>query len=188
MKCTLVALIVFFTPILAPAQKHTVYADVGIPIGVSATYNYKLTKNLGAGMGIQGIKFRHPGDHLLLPEDITNRFTPAIYVDIRLTAWATKKNQLITFLDFGMNFYKQNKTYYRDDNTVFNVPHNNGFYTGLGLGYFRRMTKLGGGPYLSLKLVSNWFTVKEYNIVSTDQDRVLWALDLIPALSLGFKF
>ncbi len=167
--------------IWATAQQHCLYADLGIPLGFSATYNYKLTKNLGAGGGLQGQRF-------YLPFSNNTSFIPAIYADVHLTAWATKKNRLISFINLGMNLHKQDQSYRRDSTTVYNIPHNNGFYTGLGLGYFRRITKRGGGAYLALKFVLNWHNLKEYSIVADSRDRSILVASGTPVLAIGFKF
>lgn len=174
-----------------PAQKHHLFADVGYTPGFSVTYNYKIAKHLGAGIGVQGYKFYRAYEDF-------RQFTPGVFGDIRLYIRPEKNNQFILFLDLGIDIYKQDKRYFhfynlnnryqRDSTVIYNIPHNNGFYTGLGFGYFRRMTKSGGGPYVSLKAVSNWFTLRGYSIVSEDNDIVLSSAGGAMALSLGFKF
>lgn len=181
MKNIPILLIFVFSSALASAQTHNIYADVGVPPGVSVTYNYRLAKHFSVGAGVQGYKFP-------LPLESGSRFTPALYADIRINIMPSKKNQLFNFWDFGMNVYKQNISYYRDNTHVGLIPHNNGFYFGLGLGYFRRMTVRGGGPYLSVKVLSNWFNVRGYSIVSKEEDISLLSADIRLALCLGFKF
>ena len=180
MRYLLTAMLLLHT-IWASAQQHSIYADIGFPVGFSATYNYQLTKNLGAGAGIQGQRF-------YLPYSNNSSFIPAIYADLHVTAWATRKNRFITYLNLGMNIHKQDQSYHRDSTTVFNIPHNNGFYTGFGLGYFRRITKRGGGAYIALKLVLNWHNLKEYSIVADSEDRSIIAASGTPLLAIGFKF
>ena len=167
--------------IWATAQQHSLYADLGIPFGFSATYNYKLTKHLGAGGGVQTQSF-------YLPYAEYTKLVPAIFADMHLTAWATKKNRFISFLDLCINLHKQDQSYQRDSTSVYNIPHNNGFYTGLGLGYFRRVTKRGGGAYIALKLVLNWHNMKEYSIVADSKDRSLIIASGTSVLAIGFKF
>lgn len=180
MRYALIALLVLFNPFGASAQKHRLLIDAGLPAGFSMTYNYQLTKHLCTGVGVQGYSFA--------PTGTDKGFIPALYADFRVTAWAERKNQFFTFMDIGINIYKQDKTFYRDSTMISHFPHNNGFYAGLGLGYFRRMTKNGGGPYLSLKLISNWYTIRGYSIVSERQDIVLMNVDAYPVISIGFKF
>ncbi|HEY9178451.1 MAG TPA: hypothetical protein VIN07_12200 [Flavipsychrobacter sp.] len=181
MRYLLIALLTLLHPMWANAQKHSVYVDLGIPAAVSATYNYKLTKNLGAGGGLQGYT-------AYLPYERYSKFVPTVFADIRLTAWATKKNRLISFIDLGMNLHKKDQGYRRDSTTIYNIPHNNSFCTGLGLGYFRRFTKRGGGGYITLKMLMNWHNLKEYSIVADSKDRSLIVAGITPVLSIGFKF
>jgi len=181
MKYLFTALLLLLLPVWLPAQQHSLYADLGVPAGLSATYNYKVTKNLGAGGGVQVQSF-------YLPFTDKARLIPAIFADVHLTAWATKRNRLISFLDLGINLHRQDQSYHRGSNLVYNIPHNNGFYSGLGLGYFRRITKRGGGAYLALKLGLNWYNFKEYSIVTDYEDRSTLSGTGRPALVIGFKF
>lgn len=163
------------------AQKHSIYADAGYRPSISATYNYKLTQHLGVGIGIQAYSFTPT-------PNLSSIFMPSIFANLRVKMLTTKKNQLFTFLDFGINFYKQDKSYRRDSTTISHYPHNNGFNWGIGLGYFRLMTKRGGGPYLSLKLISNWYTLRGYSIVSERDEIGLLNIEARPIIALGFKF
>lgn len=181
MRYLLIALLMLLHPIWATAQKHSVYVDLGIPAAVSATYNYSLTKNLGAGGGLQGYT-------VYLPYEEYSKFVPTIFADVHLTAWATKKNRLVSFIDFGMNLHKQDQGYHRDSISVYNIPHNNSFNTGLGLGYFRRFTKRGGGAYIVLKVILNWHNLKEYSLLADNKDRSLIVAGGTPVLAIGFKF
>lgn len=183
MKYVLIAFLVIFCHrgTYAQIQKHRVFADLSLPPGFSATYNYTVTKNFAFGFGLQGYAnnptFRY-----------NIKFVPALFADIRLTAWATKKNQFISFMDMGINLYKQDKSYFRDSNDVIRIPHNNGFYAGLGLAYFRRMTKRGGGPYVALKLSMNFYSIKGYSLISDEREIGLINGGGDPILSVGFKF
>lgn len=182
MKHTLILLLLIsFLPMVTLAQKHSVYADVGLPAGVSATYNYNLAKHFNVGVGTQGYMTTTPGNDNL-------KFVPAIFADIRLLIMPTKKNQLFAFWDFGINFYRQEKNYLRDATSVYYYPHNNGFCFGMGFGYFRPMTKRDGGLYLSLKLYGNLSTVYGYSIVAPEDDTGLITGGADPAICLGFKF
>lgn len=174
-------IVLLLHPVWMSAQQHSLYADLGIPFGLSATYNYRLTKNIGAGGGLQAQSFYTPFAN-------NARVIPAVFADLHVTAWATKKNSFLTFFSLGMNIHKQDQGYRRDAYSVYNIPHNNGVYTGLGLGYFRRITKRRGGAYIALKLVLNWYNMKEYSIVADDRDRSLIAASGTPLLAIGFKF
>ena len=180
MKYALIALLVMFNPITASAQKNNLFADVGIAPGLSVTYNYKFAKHIGLGIGLQGYNF--------IPT-ITNRneFVPAVFADVRLNSRQRKKHFFFYFLDLGIDFYKSNDNYPRTSNIYDNVPKNNGFYTGLGSGYFRRMTKRGGGLYASLKIIGNIFNDHEYNIVAQNY-RTSTMFYGTGVISIGFKF
>lgn len=181
MKHLLIILLSVFIIHTSYAQKHTIYADVGYVPGISATYNYNLTKHFSGGIGLQGYKFA-PSQNL---ESI---FMPSIYADMRIKIRPSKKNQFFSFFDFGINFYQQDKSYRRDSTTISHYPHNNGFSFAMGLGYFRRMTKRGGGPYLSLKLLSNWYTIRGYSVVSEREEIGLLNINARPVVAIGFKF
>lgn len=192
MKYTLIALFVLCQSIEASAQRknrkeelpvsvHHVYADIGSFPGLSLTYNYKFARRWRWGGGIQGY-LSNP------PYDTSDRFIPTIYGDIRFIMRPEKKNQFFSFLNLGIDFYKRDKQYYRDSISVYHFSHNNGFYTALGFGYFRRMTKRGGGLYVSLKLAFDFSTVKRYSIISEKYDGPYIYGGGDPILSLGFKF
>ncbi|MCB0698429.1 MAG: hypothetical protein KDC11_01215 [Chitinophagaceae bacterium] len=197
MKYALIVLLTVLLPIGASAQKHSskvdttgkhsLYGDLALPIGssfpgFSITYNYKLTQPFRVGIGVQGYKFSPNLDY-------PPKFIPAVFVDLRVTAWSRKKNQFVAFMDFGMNFYKQDKSFsFVDTNTLGHYAHNNGFDLGIGLGYFRRMTKRGGGPYLMFKLITNWYNTRGYSIVSEQQEIGLLNMDGSPTIAIGFKY
>jgi hypothetical protein len=179
MKNVIILFLVAFNPVFVLAQKQNLFADVGTSSGFSVTYVRKLTKRIGVGAGLQGYDFR---------PTITNKkeLVPALYVDVRLNSVMRKKHFFFYFLDLGLDLYKAN-----DDNTyraLFDyVPRNNGLYSGLGIGYFRSVTKRGWGPYASLKLLTNWYNDNAYDIVANRQHDLL-SLDGTIALSVGFKF
>ncbi len=185
MKYILIALLVIFNAGTAVAQKHNLFADLGTSFdgpgpGGSLTYNYKLLKRFGLGIGVQGYSFSPSVNN-------ADEFTPAMFGDIRLNSAQRKKHFFFYFLDLGINFYAHKDVYKRSNNIIYNVPNDNGFYTGLGIGYFRRVTKGGWGPYASLKIISNSYKVNEFNLVSREQHYAVWD-DATLALSVGFKF
>jgi hypothetical protein len=116
-------------------------------------------------------------------------FVPAVFLDLRLYISPTRKNQLFTFLDLGINFYDLGGRTYGSSSTatVYSMPSNNGFYTGFGFGYFRQVTKRGGGPYGSLKLVGNWTIIRGYDHVR-ERDIGIADANGSPVVSVGFKF
>lgn len=91
-------------------------------------------------------------------------------------------------LDLGINFYRQDKGYFRDSISVYNIPHNNGVNIGLGLGYMRVVTKRGGGPYASLKMGTNWYKMNRFSLLAVERDAPLWSAGVNLVFSIGFKF
>lgn len=181
MKQTLVVSFILFYSIVSSAQKHNIWADIGYVPGASVTYNYKFAKRFAAGAGLQGYTYYRT--------DVDGRkFTPALFADLRLNLAPGRKNQFFSLLDLGMNIYKQDKTYFRDTTSVYNIPHNNGFYSGLGIGYFRRITKRNSGIYASFKLMLNWHTLTRYSIISEEEDIELLSANGAAVFSIGFKF
>lgn len=176
-----IVLILLLSSTIVIAQKHSIYADVGYIPGISATYNYKVAKHFSAGAGVQGYMFP-------MPDDFENGFMPAVFADIRVNIMPAKKSQLFVFWDFGINLYNKEESYSRDSTNVFRSSNNNGFLVAMGFGYFRKMTKRGGGPYISLKLLSNWYMVWGYSILSEENYRSFASADIRPAICLGFKF
>ena len=183
MKHILLALFILFSTVFAHAQerKHRVYADVGYAPGFSVTYNYHAAKRIGLGAGIQAYRMYHGLDN-------EKKFTPGIYADMRLNIRPEKKGQFLLFLDLGVNLYKQEKTYYRDSISINNIPRNNGFYTGLGFGYLRRINERGNALYITLKPMMNWHTIQRYYITTDEKNGPWIALNGNFALSIGFKF
>ena len=176
MKYALIALFVVFNPVVTIAQKDNVFADVGIPGGFSATYNYKIPKRPGLGMGLQGYAIAPTGFS-------ANQFVPAVFADIRF--YHPKRKHLFFYLvDLGVDFYT-----FGDIHTIYKTvtSTNHGIYLGLGLGYFRPVTKRGAGPYASLKFISNGCTIDEY-FFATGQDSKSFNLNGTFAFSIGFKF
>lgn len=181
MKYSFIALLLCLS-VSSFAQKHRVFADVGWSPGFSVTYNYTPIKHLGVGVGVQAYEYS--------PTLInTSMFVPAVYADLHLNIRPQKNNQLFLHWDIGMNFYKQ-KGQYRggDPRIVYNTPKDNGVCTGGGFGYMRRMTKRGGGPYASLKLVMNLTKVEGYNVATRQTQIKQLNGDGPLVLSLGFKF
>lgn len=177
----LVVLSFLFISFKTLAQRNNLYADAGFNPGFSITYNYKLAKHFSVGGGIQGYNF-HP-----TPSN-SNQFVPAIFGDIRFNLRPAKKNQFFPFIDLGIDIYQQHVKYRSTDSIIYNQPHNNGFYTGYGIGYLRRMTKRGGGPYASIKLIFNWSEINGYNTVSKKHEVGVLDGDGAFIFSLGFRF
>lgn len=183
MKHTLLALFILFSSVFAQAQeqKHRVYADVGYVPGFSVTYNYQLSKRIAMGAGVQSYK-------LYSGLDKEAKYKPCVYADMRLVMRPEKKSQFLLFFDVGINIYKQDKTFMRDDVSVYNIPRNNGFYTGLGFGYLRRINKQGNALYITLKPMMNWHAIQRYYITTDEQNGPMIALNGQFPLSIGFKF
>ncbi|MBS1773791.1 MAG: hypothetical protein JST82_13105 [Bacteroidetes bacterium] len=181
MKCLFVALLIIFGPIVISAQEHRAYADVGYVPGFSATYNYSLAKYVGLGVGVQGYRLS-PGMSSF------SRLVPAIFADIRFNIRPEKKGQAFAFMDFGMNFYKHSNKFYYTKSGILRDKNDNSFYAGFGLGYLRSITERGGGPYLSVKIVTDWFSTDVLNPVTLLPESALYHIygDLV--FSLGFKF
>lgn len=185
MKRLIVGLFAALSTLAASAQKHNLFADGGICFsrinpGLSATYNYKPLKFLGVGAGIQAYDF--------FPT-ITNghQYIPALFADLRLTVFPGKKNQVFFFYNLGIDFYKHTNTFYADETVIYNVPRDNGTYTGVGIGYFHRTTPRGGGFYISVKTVSNGYMTNAYDLVAKEQYEEKWSRGSL-VLAGGFKF
>ena len=183
MKHTLLTLFILFSTVFAQAQerKHRVYADVGYPLGLSVTYNYRLAKHWGAGAGFQGYRV-----YKIFEQERT--ILPGVYGDIRFNFRPEKRGQFMLFLDMGINLYRQDKSYYRDSVSVYNIPRNNGLYTGLGMGYLRRINERGNALYFSIKPILNWVTVQRYFITEDERSGVWVGAKVNVALSIGFLF
>lgn len=182
-----IAAIFLISSFAASAQKHTGYADLGMVLngpyaGASATYNYKLTKRIGAGIGAQGCIFA--------PSDINKaQFVPAVFADVRLNMRPAKNNQFFALMDVGMNFYKADMRYYRRNAyDVFSNRHNNGVLFGLGVGYLRRLLPRGTGVYASLKMMTNNYTTNRYDPVTLQQMSVWYNSDFIFVASIGVRY
>jgi len=81
-----------------------------------------------------------------------------------------------------MNFYRRMSGSSRNE-----LPHSNGFYMGLGVGYSYRIIRWSIAPYVSFRLASDTYIAKEIDPV-TNKTAKLFALDAMPLLSLGVKF
>lgn len=182
MKYLFIVLLVVFSSTGASAQEqHRLYADVGYVPGFSATYNYNLVKYVGAGIGVQGYDIYPTLSNY-------SRFTPAVYADIRFNIRPEKKGQAFVFMDFGMNFYKRSNKFYRTKFGAERARSNNSFYAGLGVAYMRRITKRGGGPYVSLKIVSSWYKTDRLDTYTLQPVSTLFNMDASGVFSLGFKY
>ena len=187
MKNIIAALVAILLPLLSVAQKHTAYADLGVVLNgpraaASATYNYKLAKRLGVGIGAQGC--------IYAPTDVNiAQFVPGVFADVRLNIRPAKNNQFFTMLDVGMNFYKADMRYYRTNAyDVFSNRHNNGMLLGLGVGYLRRLAPRGTGVYASLKMMSNNYTTNRYDPATLQKMAVWYNSDFIFVASVGIRY
>jgi hypothetical protein len=168
-----------------PVQRHNLYIDAATPLsygcpGGSLTYYYKNTHYLGIGLGVQGYSFRNEDYNL-------GQFVPAVFGDFRLVCRPLKKNQFFFALDLGANFYKHGGSLH-SHNRSYKLLSDYGFYWGHEFGYFRRMTKHGGGPYVMLKMITNSYKLQEYNPNTGQLGRETGSFDSITSLSFGFKF
>jgi hypothetical protein len=182
MKHILIAIFVFCSPGTLTAQTHNLHADVGISFngaGCSVTYNYKLSKNFGVGLGGQFYRFPTPSGIV--------KGAPAAFADMRIYIRPEKSNQFFTFADLGMHIYDQADKRFSSDSSSYYDYHNNGFYMGFGFGYLRRVTKRGGGPYASFKIMTNIGKIGGYDY---PRQREIGLLDVNAtlALSIGFRF
>lgn len=165
--------------------KHLLYTDVGlcgarINLGLSATYNYKVLPWLGIGVGAQAYDFFPTVCH-------DHRYVPAVYGDLQFYIRPRKKGQFLAFIDIGKDFYSSSDEYVRQNDFIYYVPLKNGGYFGLGIGYFRAVTKRGWGVYTTLKLISNFYKPNVYNIETGE--KYISAYDRGTAvLSFGFRF
>ncbi len=171
MKHYFILLIILFTSILTSAQKHNLYTDAGISLyeispGFSATYNYNVIRSIGLGIGVQGYRF---SPTLVDSRDYRRPFIPAVFADMRFTVCSKEKNQFFSFLDCGMDFYKHDNKATITANSLYSTPNDNGVYIGLGLGYFHRMIKRGGGLYASFKIISNWYSGHAVDLLTNEE-------------------
>jgi len=184
MKYALIVLILLLNAIGSSAQQNNLFADAGVSFarfkpGASVTYNYKLARCFGLGIGAQDYDF-----HATMS---TYQYIPAIFGELRFYIRPRRRSQLFTFFDLGVNYYKHNDDYWRGDNIYYNVRKDNGTYTGLGFGYFRRTAKRGWGPYASWKLISNGYSTNAFNIATNERSIVGWS-DATFVVSVGYRF
>lgn len=184
MKYTLIALILFFGPVGAQAQKDIFWADGGISFarlipGASVTYNYQLFRFLGIGGGAQVYDF-HATYYNFQP-------VPGLYLDTRWTIRSRKKNQYFLFSQSGLNVYKRSTQSWVDGNINYAVKDDNGRYIGLGIGYIRPQTDRGWGHYVTMKLISNSYATNAYDRLSGDQS-IKNLGDVTLVISYGYKF
>lgn len=183
MKYILTLLLLSFTHASLNAQEHYLYADVGYALsgpGLSVTYNYRPVKHIGMGIGAMGYEYKPS----LLEHKI---FAPAVFGEFRINIRPERRGQLFTFLDIGMNFYKHSSLLYSDSKGIYQAKSDNGFYAGLGTGYFRRLNERGWGLYLSVKAITNTFSAYTYYLPHPDQHIITGTFGAL-AFSLGFMF
>ena len=185
MKHAIIAFLFLANPLTTWAQKHYLYADVGLSLaylnpGLSATYNYKVGKHFGIGAGAQAYVF-----HATITN--THQFTPALFADARFLIRPKHKSQYFILADLGIDFYKHSEDYLRDGNYVYSAPKDNGTYFGLALGYFRRTTARGWGPYASLKLITNFCKEDQLHLTTGEQKSLSVGRGTF-VVSVGFRF
>ena len=173
MKTILPVLLVFACSNMAFAQnKNNLYVDVGCnSLGVSATYDRKLTRHLDLGAGVNTYKYNGVsyGD-----------LRSALYVDIR-PYWMIKRNLLFVIADIGVAVNGGKEP---DSATL----QHYGLYTSVGFGYCYQINKRGMGPYLSLGM--NGYTESVHYKYPSRQLRVsdYRVFDASLVISVGFKF
>ena len=167
------------------AQKHKLFTDVGISgsqllPGLSATYNYNPLKFLGIGAGVHV--------HHFFPTVADKpRYVPALFGDLRFTVFPRKKNQILAFLDVGMNFYKKAAAHKHENTIIHTDESTSGIHTGIGLGYLRVLKEEGLSMYWTLKTLANSaeyssldLTTKQYATSSGSRSTIV--------LSFGYRF
>lgn len=184
MKHALVALLLL-SPLITSAQKQNLYTDAGLSLaymspGLSATYDYNVSKHIGLGAGLQGYGFYSTFS-------TAKQFTPALFADFRFRIRPGHVSEYFILADLGMDFYKHNDDYRRSGENVYTVVKDNGVYFGLGLGYFHRTTARGWGWYTTLKLINNFYKVDELN-TNTGAQRSLTLIEGTAVISAGFRF
>lgn len=185
MKQVIYIFLVLIAPLVASAQGFNLYADAGICLsyldpGSSVTYNYNFNKHLSLGAGVQEYTF-----HTTLTN--VHQLTSAVFGEFRCNMKQRKKGQYFSFLDLGINCYRNNNSEYHNGDYIYTVPGNNGFYAGLGYGYMHYTTKQKGGPYVSLKMITNWYKSDRYDLYSGVRDTG-HSSDGTLVVSAGFKF
>lgn len=189
MKYILIALIAVWCPVVASAQEedgpHFRYADVGISgakfyPGFSFTYNYRPVKFLGIGIGTQV--------HAFFPTITSpHQYIPAVFGDLRITIRPRKISQYFIFVDYGIALYKHSKNTHYQDDVVYYVPDDNGTYGSFGIGYFLRLTHRGGGAYVTLNTMFNYYKMTAYNVI-LQEETTEKAGRGTTVLSFGFRF
>jgi hypothetical protein len=84
MKQTLMSILLLSSALWAEAQQNNLFGDLGLPLdlglpGVSVTYNRKLVKWFGVGVGAQGYFYSRQDMH----NNNVEQFTPAVFADLR---------------------------------------------------------------------------------------------------------
>ena len=191
MKYIIITILVIFCPLAIFAQQdtgrkmlawtHHLYADVGTNSAFSLTYNYNAGRHWGWGGGVQGSSWnpRYTED---------NRYMPGIFGDMHFCIRTKRNNQFFSFLDAGIDLYKREKRYYRDSVVLYDLSYTDGFYSAIGFGYLRRMTKRGGGVYVSVRFTFDFCRARVYSFISDDKNTTAVLGDATGVLSIGYKF
>ncbi len=165
--------IVLFIASLIPTfsfaqSKNNFFGDINYTsensFGISATYNRRLAKHVGLGLGAQVI-------------DYSDRARTAVYLDLR-GYWNIKRSLIFAYGNAGIDFYK-------GYHTLSGQVPNNALYLGLGLGYSYQINKRNMGPYIALKWLSNSYTTKQYDPYGGEA--TVYNFTGWPAIALGFR-
>lgn len=160
---------------------HHVYADMGTKSTISLTYNYNVSRHWGWGAGVQRGKWDNG-------YAINQHYISSIFADMHFSMRPKKNNQFFSNLDFGMDLYKHDKRYYLDSVILYDFSGKSSLYTALGFGYMRRITKRGGGIYVSLRFVFDMYKVNIYSYIADDKNTTTKWANGNGILSIGFKF
>jgi hypothetical protein len=169
MKAVLVVLLMITSHYMALAQnKNNIYVDIGCnAVGISATYDKKLTRHFDVGVGLNTYDFSYAQ---------YGNVRTACYVDLR-PYWLIRRSLLFVFGDIGvaMNGGKE-------PNAA--TLSRFGLYITSGFGYCYQINKRGMGPYVSLGLYGYAQSI-HYN---TPPKKDYGVFDATGLLSVGFKF
>jgi hypothetical protein len=154
------------------AQKgRDIYTDVSLPLGLSATYDFRVARHFEVGGGIQAFNNRRKYKNI----------TSSIFLDLR-PYWQKKKNLFFILADFGITTYLGETP----DPAKYEVAPF-GAYSALGFGYCRTITKRGMGPYISFALRGASYQ-EHYSVASSPAAADYTVIDATGLLSVGFKF
>lgn len=153
-------------------NKHNLFVDAGITkLGISATYDRKLTKGFEVGLGVNAHSSRY---------EPYGKPRVALYVDAR-PYWQINKSMLFVFANIGTVYY----TAKAPDSTWLKPLD---FYCALGGGYHYSINKRGMGPYASLGMYCQKVTVHYSFANLPEKAKDYWIVDASLMFSVGIKF